>query len=65
MRNLVIILGDQLDASASALVDFGHDLRAVGAPPDRPAWHIGLEDPRRPGATGCIMWQQRAKQVRC
>ena len=32
-----------------ALVDFGHDLRAVGAPPGRPAWHIGLEDPERPG----------------
>ena len=31
------------------LVDFGHDLRALGAPPGRPAWHIGLEDPRRPG----------------
>lgn len=34
---------------ASALVDFGHDLRAVGRPPGRPAWHIGLEDPRNPG----------------
>jgi thiamine biosynthesis lipoprotein len=33
----------------SALVDFGHDLRAVGVPPDRPAWHIGLEDPLHPG----------------
>ena len=33
----------------SALVDFGHDLRAVGVPPDRPAWHIGLEDPQNPG----------------
>ncbi|MEO6246915.1 MAG: FAD:protein FMN transferase [Opitutaceae bacterium] len=33
----------------SALVDFGHDLRAVGVPPDRPAWHIGLEDPLNPG----------------
>jgi len=33
-----------------ALVDFGHDLRAIGAPPGRPAWHIGLEDPRKPGA---------------
>jgi thiamine biosynthesis lipoprotein len=33
-----------------ALVDFGHDLRAVGAPPGRPAWHIGLEDPQKPGA---------------
>lgn len=38
-----------------ALVDFGHDLRAVGAPPGRPAWHVGLEDPRRPGtAAGSI-----------
>jgi thiamine biosynthesis lipoprotein len=32
------------------LVDFGHDLRALGAPADRPAWHIGLEDPQKPGA---------------
>src|SRR5580698_6840135 len=32
-----------------SLVDFGHDLRAVGAPPGRPAWHIGLEDPKAPG----------------
>lgn len=32
-----------------ALVDFGHDIRCVGAPPDRPAWHIGLEDPSQPG----------------
>jgi thiamine biosynthesis lipoprotein len=31
------------------LVDFGHDLRACGLPPGRPAWHIGLEDPRQPG----------------
>ena len=38
-----------------ALVDFGHDLRAVGTPPGRPAWHIGLEDPRKPGvAAGSI-----------
>jgi FAD:protein FMN transferase len=35
----------------SALVDFGHDLRAVGAPPGRPAWHIGLEDPQNPGTS--------------
>ncbi len=33
------------------LVDFGHDLRASGAPPGRPAWHIGLEDPANPGKT--------------
>ncbi len=32
-----------------ALVDFGHDIRCVGTPPDRPAWHVGLEDPFRPG----------------
>lgn len=35
----------------SVLVDFGHDLRGLGQPPDRPAWHIGLEDPQRPGTT--------------
>ena len=32
------------------LVDFGHDLRALGKPPGRPAWHIGLENPNSPGA---------------
>jgi len=36
---------------ADCLVDFGHDLRAAGAPPGRPAWHIGLEDPKSPGKT--------------
>ena len=36
---------------ADALVDFGHDLRAAGAPPGRPAWHVGLEDPKSPGKT--------------
>jgi thiamine biosynthesis lipoprotein len=36
---------------ANVLVDFGHDLRALGAPPGRPAWHIGLEDPTRPGTS--------------
>lgn len=35
----------------SALVDFGHDLHAVGAAPGKPGWHIGLEDPARPGDT--------------
>lgn len=35
-----------------ALVDFGHDIKAVGKPPGRPAWHIGIEDPERPGAYG-------------
>ncbi len=32
-----------------ALVDFGNDVRVVGEPPERGAWHIGLEDPRNPG----------------
>jgi thiamine biosynthesis lipoprotein len=36
---------------ANVLVDFGHDLRALGAPPGRPAWHIGIEDPQRPGTS--------------
>jgi thiamine biosynthesis lipoprotein len=30
------------------LVDFGHDLRAIGAAPGKPAWHVGLEDPIQP-----------------
>jgi thiamine biosynthesis lipoprotein len=34
---------------SAALVDFGHDLRAIGAPPGRLAWHIGIEDPQAPG----------------
>lgn len=35
---------------ANVLVDFGHDVRILGSPPGRPAWHIGLEDPGRPGS---------------
>lgn len=31
-----------------ALVDFGHDIMAVGAAPGKPGWHIGLEDPDAP-----------------
>ncbi len=35
---------------ASALVDFGADLRVAGPPPDgRSAWFIGLDDPANPG----------------
>lgn len=33
----------------AVLADFGHDLRALGLPPGKPAWHIGLEDPKAPG----------------
>lgn len=32
------------------LVDFGHDLRALGQPPGVDCWHVGLEDPDRPGS---------------
>jgi thiamine biosynthesis lipoprotein len=28
------------------LVDFGQDVRVHGKPPGKPAWHIGLQDPR-------------------
>jgi len=35
---------------STGLVDFGADVRAFGPPPEgKPAWHIGLEDPSRPG----------------
>ncbi len=37
---------------AQVLVDFGHDLCAVGCAPGKPGWHVGLEDPARPG-TDC------------
>lgn len=36
---------------ASCLVNFGNDIHALGTPPDAPAWHVGLEDPKKPGAT--------------
>ncbi len=35
----------------NGLVDFGQDIHVLGTPPDSPAWHIGLEDPTRPGST--------------
>jgi thiamine biosynthesis lipoprotein len=31
------------------LVDFGADVRVHGQPPEKGAWHIGLEDPKHPG----------------
>lgn len=33
----------------NVLVDFGHDMRALGAPAGKPLWHIGLENPQDPG----------------
>jgi len=34
----------------NVLVDFGQDVRVHGRPPGRPAWHVGLENPRQPGS---------------
>lgn len=34
----------------NALIDFGQDIHVLGTPPDAPAWHIGLEDPAKPGS---------------
>lgn len=31
------------------LVDFGHDIRGYGEPPEGGPWRVGLEDPRDPG----------------
>jgi thiamine biosynthesis lipoprotein len=33
----------------NVLVDFGQDVRVHGQPGDKPAWHIGLDDPKNPG----------------
>ncbi len=33
----------------NVLVDFGQDIRVRGYPPGKPAWHVGLEDPRTMG----------------
>lgn len=30
------------------LVDFGQDIRVCGRPADKPAWHVGLQDPANP-----------------
>ncbi len=32
------------------LVDFGADVRVHGQPPEKGAWHVGLEDPKKPGS---------------
>lgn len=33
----------------NVLVDFGQDVRVHGSPPEKGAWHIGLDDPQNPG----------------
>ena len=34
---------------SNVLIDFGADVRVHGEPPEKGAWHIGLEDPKNPG----------------
>jgi thiamine biosynthesis lipoprotein len=34
------------------MIDFGHDIRVAGSPPEGGDWRIGLEDPRTPGRCG-------------
>jgi FAD:protein FMN transferase len=36
---------------ATAMIDFGHDLYALGSAPGKPAWHVGLEDPAQTDGT--------------
>lgn len=35
---------------SAALVDFGRDMQGYGMPPGMPGWHVGLEDPFKPGS---------------
>jgi len=45
------VLGMALERGfVNVLVDFGQDVRVHGEPPERGAWHIGLDDPTRPGS---------------
>lgn len=49
----VVVLASRF-ALSGILVDFGADIRVSGRPADgRPGWHIGLEDPDRPGSVWC------------
>ncbi|MBT3192120.1 MAG: FAD:protein FMN transferase [Verrucomicrobia bacterium] len=44
------VIGMMQDAGIqNAMVDFGHDVRVLGRPPEGGGWRIGLEDPRDPG----------------
>ena len=46
-RVLTLALQRGLD---HVLVDFGADVRVHGEPPEKGAWHVGLEDPKKPGS---------------
>ncbi len=55
----VVMLAGQFGIQ-HVLVDFGQDVRVQGEPPEKAAWHIGLEDPRHPGRcwTGVAVTRQ-------
>ena len=45
----------------NVLVNFGHDLRVQGEPPEKGLWRIGLEDPNDPGRCwGGVLVHNRA-----
>jgi thiamine biosynthesis lipoprotein len=45
----------------NVLVNFGHDLRVQGEPPEKGPWRIGLEDPNDPGRCwGGVVVRNRA-----
>jgi FAD:protein FMN transferase len=44
------VIGLMQDAGIqNAMVDFGHDVRVLGGPPEGGGWRVGLEDPQDPG----------------
>lgn len=52
-KEYAVDIAMQLAAShgvENVLVDFGQDIRAHGQPPGKPAWHVGLENPKSPGS---------------
>jgi FAD:protein FMN transferase len=47
--DMVVALAAQFGVE-HVLVDFGQDIRVQGCPPGRPAWNVGLENPKNPGS---------------
>jgi len=40
---------------ANILVNFGGDVHATGSPPNAPCWHVGVEDPKKPGTPNFVI----------
>ncbi len=45
-----VVVNSRQAGIENVLVDFGQDVRVYGSPPGKPAWHVGLEDPLKPGS---------------